>query len=189
MTRRMFRYILATDAGMAPCADRGLVTLATCKPRIRRGAKEGDWVAGFLPRPHERGLLAYAGRVREVMPVGAYEKRFGGRRDAIYRQRPDGFFKRLKPEYHSVAGDFERDVSGPVLVFDRHATWYFGDHPQPLPEDLMHLAAAGRGHRVKGVGEADIARFERWLRRRWPPGIHGAPRNRERTPPKGRKTC
>jgi hypothetical protein len=60
---RILRYILETDNGMAPCIDGGLVTLATCKPIIRRSARPGDWVLGFYPSPFERGMLAWAGRV------------------------------------------------------------------------------------------------------------------------------
>lgn len=34
---------------------------------------------------------------------------------------------------------------------------------QPLPPDLAHLAAAGRGHRTSGVGPDDAKRQEPWL--------------------------
>jgi hypothetical protein len=188
MTCRFYRYILRHDNGMAPCIDGGLVTLATCKPQIRRGAKVGDWVAGFLPRPHERGLVAFAGRVAELVTVGKYEERFRGRRrDAIYRQNPDGTFTRLQPEYHP--DDFRKDVSAPVLIFDRSATWYFGDHPQCLPEELSHLAAAGRPNRVNGATETDIALLEGWLMTKGKPGRHGSPRDRERGLSRKRKTC
>jgi hypothetical protein len=39
---RIFRYILKNDSGMAPCIDNGLVSLATCKPKIRASAQHGD---------------------------------------------------------------------------------------------------------------------------------------------------
>ena len=183
MAKRIFRYILKYDNGMAPCVDRGLLTLATCKPQIRRSAKEGDWVAGFLPRPHERGWLSFAGRVAKVLPIGEYEKRFAGRRsDAIYRQKADGSFERLLPEYHDNQKDFAKDTSAPVLLFDKRATWYFGDRPQCLPKELVCIAAAGRAYRVNGVSEADIAQLERWLTRKGKPGMHGLPRDKERIP-------
>ena len=190
MARRIFRYILRYDSGMAPCVDNKLVTLATCKPQIRRSAKQGDWVAGFLPRPHERGWLAFAGRVAEVVPVGEYEKRFAGRRrDAIYRQNADGSFKRLLPEYHDNPKDFAKDVSAPVLLFDKRSTWYFGDRPRYLPKELVHMAAAGRAYRVNGAGEPEIARLERWLRGKEKSGQHGIPRNKERIPLRPRGAC
>lgn len=172
---RLFRYILRFDSGMAPCIDNGLTTLATCKPVIRRSACPGDWVAGFLPRPHARGLVAHAGRVREVLDIGSYERTHGGRSDAIYRERSDGTFECLRSDYHPEEYDRRKDKSGPVLIFEEGAAWYFGDRPQILPAKLSHLAAAGRGHRVSGASEKDIAAFEEWLRSSWPPGYHGRP--------------
>lgn len=174
---RLFRYILASDFGTAPCIDDGLTTLAVCKPAVRRSVRLGDWVAGFLPKPHHRGLIAYAGRVLEILDVGEYEKFHRGRSDAVYRMLENGSFERLRPEFHPEPDAMCKDLSGPVLIFDKSATWYFGDSPQVLPEELYHLAAAGRGHRVKGASEQDIAAFEGWLRSNWPTGIHGRPRD------------
>ena len=172
---RLFRYILASDTGMAPCIDDNLMTLATCKPKIRGSAHVGDWIAGFVPRPYPRGLLAYAGRVRAVLDVGSYERAYRGRSDAIYREEDNGTFERLRPDYHSEPGAVEKDLSAPVLIFDSEATWFFGNRPEKLPERLSHLAAAGRPTRVHDASEADIAALETWLRSYWPAGIHGRP--------------
>lgn len=171
---KFYRYILQDDNGMAPCADDELITLATCKPRIRKGCQPGDWVAGFMPRPNDRGLIIWAGRVQEVVDWGEYERRFRGRQDAVYRQLPDGSFIALRPDYH--CGGKDRDLSGPILVFDNEASWYFGKEPRELPEKLYHLAAAGRGERVNGVADGDIQAFESWLRELGKPGVYAAPR-------------
>lgn len=40
-------YVVARDFGFAPNPFHGVCTLATCKPRIRRTAKPGDWVVGM----------------------------------------------------------------------------------------------------------------------------------------------
>jgi hypothetical protein len=95
----------------------------------------------------------------------------------------DGKFKGLRPEYHPDPYDKCKDLSGPALIFQKDATWYFGDQPQNLPTKLSHLAAAGIGHRVNGASEIDIAAFEKWLRSNWPPGFHGRPRD------PGKKGC
>lgn len=161
---RIFRYILAQDRGMAPCIDDCLITLATCKPRIRSAAEARDWVIGFRPGRHAHGLVAWAGRVECIYEIGAYEKEFRNRRDAVYRALTTGGFERLRPEYHPDASQFQRDISAPVLVFDRHSSWYFGTNARMLPEQLQHLAASGRGHRVNGSRDGDIEELERWLR-------------------------
>lgn len=174
---RIYRYILQTDTGMAPCIDGGRLTLTTCKPRIRSSAKPGDWVLGFYPRPFERGLLAWAGRVARKVEIGDYEREFRGRPDAVYRQRKDGSFKRLRPDYHPGANEIRKDLSAPALVFDERATWYFGDEPRPLPDDLLHLAAGGQGHRVNGVRDSDADALLAWLADLGAMGIIGKPRH------------
>lgn len=40
-------YVVARDFGFAPNPFNGVCTLATCKPKIRRVAKVGDWVVGM----------------------------------------------------------------------------------------------------------------------------------------------
>ena len=190
---KIYRYILATDNGMAPCVYKGLVTLATCKPKIRRKANVGDWVAGFYPRPHPRGLIAYAGKVRQILEIGEYERVHRGRPDAVYREKSDGSFTRLRPEYHPEQKQINKDLSGPVLIFEKKSLWYFGDKPKDLPIELLHLQARGQGHRVNGASEGDILDFEKWLLKNYTPGIHGQPRNKYSSKlqfsPKPKSTC
>ena len=181
------RYTLQTDSGMAPCVDDGLLTLATCKPKIRARAMPGDWVLGFYPRPFDRGLLAWAGRVARKARVGDYEREFRGRSDAVYCLKPDGSFRRLRRDYHSTADHIRKDLSAAVLIFDEQATWYFGDEPRLLPDHLLHLAAGGQGHRVSGVRDGDAALLLKWLASCHAPGIIGKPRQPMPTPIRPRR--
>lgn len=160
---RIYRYILTHDSGMAPCPTGGLITLATCKPVIRRTAQPGDWVLGFRPGSLERGLLLWAGKVEQVLDHGDYEREFRGRPDAVYRKGKDGGYQRLLPDYHPTQQEMHRDTSAPVLLFDSKVSLYFNGQPQPLPQELAHLAAAGRGHRVSGTAPGDVLRLEAWL--------------------------
>jgi Nucleotide modification associated domain 2 len=176
---RIYRYILTADTGMAPCIDAGIVSLATCKPVVRRCATPGDWVIGFLASPAPSGMVAWAGRISRSLAMADYEREFRGRSDAVYRGRPDGSFRRLRRDYHALAGQMETDLSGPALVFDPAWTWYFGDRPQMLPVALAHLAAHGQGHRVNGVAPDDPARLLAWLSSLGPPGLHGEPPDRQ----------
>jgi hypothetical protein len=174
---RIFRYILRNDTGMAPCIDRGLVSLATCKPKIRGRAQPDDWVVGFYPGPEQRGLVAWAGRISRRVEIGDYEAEFRGRSDAVYRAKRNGEFKRLRPDYHPGANDIRKDISAPVLVFDPASTWYFGNRPQMLPERLMSFAPKGRGHRVNEITDGDLAFMRAWLSETAPSCIHGTPRH------------
>jgi len=160
---RIYRYILVDDVGMAPCPAGDLITLGTCKPAIRRGASTGDWVLGFRPGSLERGMLLWGGRVTDVLEHGEYERRYRGRPDAVYREASDGTYRRMRPDYHSTDEQMRGDISGPVLVFDPAVSRHLDGKAVPLPVGLAHLAPAGRGHRVSGVGAGDVETLAAWL--------------------------
>lgn len=160
---KIYRYILTHDSGMAPCPECGLITLGTCKPVIRRVARPGDWVIGFRPGSLVRGLVLWAGKVERSISHGEYQRTFPRRSDAVYRQKADGEYQRLAPDYHPTLSEMTRDTGAPVLLFAPCHSHYFNGIPQPLPEDLSHLAAAGRGHRVTEATASELARLEEWL--------------------------
>lgn len=54
---KLFTYPATRDLGFAPNPFHGVCTLATCKPKIRKNAKVGDWVMGLLGA--NGGSLAY----------------------------------------------------------------------------------------------------------------------------------
>ncbi|MGH8255967.1 MAG: hypothetical protein ACRET0_07105 [Steroidobacteraceae bacterium] len=47
MTRRIYYYKVVVDCGGAPCVQRGVLSLAICKPRLRGRAVAGDIVLGL----------------------------------------------------------------------------------------------------------------------------------------------
>jgi hypothetical protein len=174
---RIYRYILETDDGMAPCVDGGLLTLATCKPVIRRVARPDDWVLGFLPGSESRGMVAWAARVDRKVEQGAFGREFRGRSDAVYPWDDEGNIVFLRPAYHPKPYDRKKDLSGPALIFDPTATWYFGDNPKRLPDVILHLAASGQNHRVNFRQPGDYRAMLDWLAAIGEPGMHGKPRH------------
>ena len=180
---RIYRYILETDSGMAPCIDHGIVSLATCKPDIRKGARPGDWVLGFRPGSARRGLVVWAGRVARIFEVGEYERKYScvnrrGRSDAIYRETSEERYERLLPCYHPGEKQFRKDTRSPVLMFDPEATWYFGSKPRLMPEHIVHLAAAGQGFRVNGTKAGDPENLRHWLLSIALADVHNPPTDR-----------
>ena len=183
---RFYRYVLADDNGTAPCPQAGMLTLATCKPAIRRTARAGDLIAAFAPSPFPWGMLAYAARVLEVVEWPEYTAKYGypDRNDAVYAFLSDGQVRRLREGYHPTDRHLTQDLSGPVLIFDPAETWYFGEKLQALPKHLQWCSiggkgsGTGRGHRVDEVDlEADDSLLA-WLKRTYAPGFHGASRGR-----------
>lgn len=190
--KRVWRYVLATDRGYAPCIDDGLLTLCTCKPKIRAGAKVGDWVIGFMPKKLGIGRVAWAGCVSEILSMGEYRERYAGRRDAIYRRvgwHPDGRedLKHYGGSYHNSPKEIARDLRGRrALIFDPF--WYWGgDAPVAVPA-VKALAHYHVGQTTKGSTPETIKRLRAWLSR-WPPGIHGAPRGAMAAGPACRAPC
>jgi len=179
MITRIYRYVLMYDRGMAPNPRGGLVTLATCKPQIRRHARAGDWVMGNFPSPTNE-LVAWAGKIARCIPVGEYPKEFPDREDALYETGSDGRTRRIEgklPWYHRGEDQQRRDCSGNVLMFDMASCWYFGSDGREIPQDLEHLIARGIGHRVNGRRPGDLERLQQWLNEQAPPGVHGGPRD------------
>ncbi|MGF6732794.1 hypothetical protein OKW50_004939 [Paraburkholderia youngii] len=161
-------YVVDRDFGFAPNPFHKLCTLATCKPIIRRVAKEGDWVIGMGgSRLKATGKCIFAMRVSSSIAFNEYWEnslyrdkkpvRNGSKKmmvgDNIYHQvsgdwrqlnshhsHPDG-----SPNIHNVRNDTQTDA---VLVSDYF--FYFGAAAIEIPPDLLrkiHYRNA-RHHRV-----------------------------------------
>jgi len=86
----LFVYRLTTDDGGAPCVVNGLLSLAICKPMIRKKAKPGDLIFGFAANSlHSDNRLIYVARVAKAIPGGDYyrQRQYAGRPDRIYKWR------------------------------------------------------------------------------------------------------
>lgn len=130
-------YLMTNDTGFAPNPFHGHLTLATCKPSVRRARKVGEWVAGFaskelVKRSLKSGLhipftgLVYLMRVCEVMPLDEYfrDPRFEAKRptsnlgnraercgDNIYYRGKDGGYRQLRNDFHGQKA-VEHDTGG-----------------------------------------------------------------------------
>jgi len=68
---QIYFYKLTVDDGGAPCAERGLLSLAICKPMIRRTAQKGDLIFGFAGNLKSKHLRAKFSETRweNLLPV------------------------------------------------------------------------------------------------------------------------
>ena len=169
---RLYSYVVRDDNGSAPNPFFGNCTLAIGKPRIRREAEVGDWIAGVASKRHGPGRLVYAMRVTNVVSMKDYDLRFPARRpdvrskdwrrwlgDSIYdfSSNPPSVRKSVHGEEHR-----DNDLGGEnVLVSDDFV--YFGEAPIELPPKLLPIARVQQGHRSK-LNEPLVAPFERWIR-------------------------
>jgi hypothetical protein len=171
----LFSYVVRHDLGFAPNPYGGLLTLATCKPRIRKTARKGDYLVGTGSAATVGSTrLVYAARVSEVVSLADYgcrpefackvprqsgqpHERCG---DNIYvcdrgrwQQRPNNF--------HDAAS-IERDLSGENALVCREFR-YFGIHAIAIPEHLQWMIKKGPGHK-RITDDRLIDSIVAWLR-------------------------
>ena len=161
---RLFSYKMTHDTGFAPNPFHGVLTLATCKPGIRRTKKKDDWVAGFSSKAlsnHANRLkvdispdaLIYLGKIKDVMPIADYyrdelyqckipsDEKLGSQiscmGDNIYEPSPSepDVYKQVSNPNHKRDDDKRHDVSGKnVLIFSEF--YYLGQKGKPIPDDI-----------------------------------------------------
>jgi hypothetical protein len=175
-------YVITHDYGFAPNPFGGVLSLACCKPQIRRTARIGDWVLGTLPTSKGANLLSFAAKVGEALDFTTYYERYPLKRsgtgdahygDAIYFRGPDGAFRWQKNIFHPET-ELGHDTSvDRVLVCPTF--WYFGDRAVSLPDELYdQFVKRGPGHRNSDSQQA-LDALESFLSG-YPQGLLGAPR-------------
>jgi hypothetical protein len=195
---RLFSYKLTNDSGFAPNPFGGVMTLATCKPKIREHKHPGDWIAGFTSGTlngdtagNER--LIYLMQVTDKILISDYwnnplyeykkpladadkKRKFG---DNIYKplrknaELPEDF-KQITNISHQ-ADSMMRDLSGKyVLISDKF--WYFGCKPLEIPAGIRPEIPAGQSSH--GSMTHDIKRAEEFIsfiQTGYKKGVHGNP--------------
>jgi len=186
-TNRVFSYVVAQDTGFSPNPFHGLLTLACCKPQIRKTAGVGDIIVGMSSRSER---IVYATQVAKVISFDEYwaDPQYQVRRpimtsaqivyragDNIYEPVAGGY--RQLHSFHSNPDGSEnaefkwRDLSANrVLVGERFTYW--GRSGPAVPEQLRFLAV-GRGHRCK-FSRDQIDAVARWFAD-LPGGVLGPP--------------
>lgn len=170
---RVFRYVIQYDGGNAPNYAPPFVTLAVCKPRVRKAARVGDMVLGFQGRKlggHPHGVR-WAGIVGEKLRFDQYwmDSRFESKKpsysdqsDNIYAIGPEGIFQ----VPNKVHGDenINTDLRGIyVLVFSRW--WIYGPSAPVMPSEMnLRIQLPNRrGHRESNLCTDEAQKLISWL--------------------------
>jgi len=158
---KIYYYKLTVDDGGAPCVQNGLLSLAICKPMIRKTAGIGDLIFGFAANSlNYDNRLLYIAKITRRLTNGSYytSKRYANRIDCIYEQHDIKYVWRKNALFHG-ADDLRHDL-GKFPVYERANVLlstdfrYFGSNgtsnyktTYPLIKDAIeHL---GEGHRVR----------------------------------------
>jgi Nucleotide modification associated domain 2 len=172
-----YLYKLVEDNGGAPCVMRGLLSLAICKPMIRRKAKVGDIVFGFAAtslKPDNR--LLYVARITDKVSDGNYyrDRHFASRGDCIYKFKAGKFKWKSGALYHGP-NDLKHDL-GKHSKYARASVLlssdfrYFGSvgtdkYKAKFPEIKRIVEQLGRGHRVRhrGALSRQLLAMQKWV--------------------------
>lgn len=201
---RLFAYKLVSDTGFAPNPFGETLTLATCKPQIRRCKGKGDWIAGFTsvslvgdPVGEER--LIYLVQVAEKLHIREYfeDLRFQSKipdmtakgpeakaGDNIYRPCVVGAFEEEHFEQLPNANhwgsdmpsqdDLRRDISGRYVLVAGEF-YYFGRDALVIPPELRPAVPRGQSAHGTQTEESLACRFIEFVRSQCAPGRHGTP--------------
>lgn len=196
---RLFTYRMTHDTGFAPNPFYDILTLATCKPGIRRTKKVGDWVAGFSSSELNQlanginvkidpDALIWIGKVSEVLPMEKYyfDPRFNNKipssndkisslGDNIYKYN-NGNYKQI-PNNHHGKEELQYDISGiNVLIFKEY--YYLGQKGIPIPKNFNILIPKGSTpYGVKNINQKNIEELINWIKfkSKFKQGINGNP--------------
>ena len=160
MTKFYF-YKLTCDDGGAPCVQNGLLSLAICKPMIRRTANEKNIIFGFAANSlHRDNRLIYIARVTGKLSDGKYfkETKYKNRKDCIYEWTGKTYKVRSDARFHGSEKDLEHDLgkspgfAKASVLLSNDFRYFGGDLPEhyknQFPNLTKALAGLKRGHRL-----------------------------------------
>jgi hypothetical protein len=173
----IYFYKLTVDAGAAPCVARGMLSLAICKPIMRKSAEVGDLIFGFTANSLDpQNRLIYAARITRKLPDGEYyDGKFTSRHDCIYSFRSGRYVRRTNAEFHDKPSDLTHDLGSPpeyeranvLLSRDFRYFGVNGTDEYKSKYDLIRNAveSLGRGQRVNLVPElrGQFLAMKKWL--------------------------
>jgi hypothetical protein len=134
----------------------GTLTLACCKPALRRHAAVGDRVFSFAGKTNrfgaEPGTLVAAFQVDEAFSFDAYSRQedLGARPDNIYRRDGPGPYRQVAHALrHTSASDRRRDLSADRVLLSKQYRYFWRHDGPAAPQGLLGrlFGQQPRGHR------------------------------------------
>lgn len=191
---RLFSYKMVNDSGFAPNPFHELLTLANCKPCIRKSKKVGDWIAGYTSQRLNGDIvdderLIYLMKVTSKIDYEEYwcnpkykskipdlssesiENKAG---DNIYK--PDGMsgFVQIANKNHREK-DIKRDLSGQFILIS-NCFYYFGYSAIYIPVDIRPSIPKGQSaHGSRTWDSSKAGKFIDYIQKNYQKGIIGMP--------------
>jgi hypothetical protein len=107
----IYVYKMVADNGGAPCVTGKLLSLAICKPKIRKTAGKESLVFGFGGKEYQERLI-YIARVTGKLEGQDYyqQPEYARRPDCIYRAEEGRAVRKTSAKYHVNSDEREKDV-------------------------------------------------------------------------------
>lgn len=186
-----YSYIVSRDYGFAPNPFHGYLTLATCKPKIRKNAEVGDYIIGNSGKKSGYKLI-YMAKVDTIISFDEYwnNLQYMSKRpvmngslkllygDNIYHHDNNGAW--IQEDSHHSYGDgsvnmynLNRDTGTTDNVLICHNYFYFGKSMFTL-DGLFHgCVCKNRGHRC--VSTEDCLKLWKYLEGKYEKGLIDTP--------------
>ena len=189
---KLLKYVMTSDAGLAPNPYFGICSLALCTPNhMNARVCVGDWIVGHSCRATGNKLI-YAMRVTKILTMPEYFSGYPVKRpnpdgDAVERcgdnfyDNSSGKWHRLPSACHNEVGLFIQDQGRPVFLSEGEENyWYFGGIDEPetrgFPNYFPELIKDRQG--ISYVHDKDVIdSFVRWLKEYGRSGLIGSPRD------------
>ena len=195
---KLYSYVVRYDTGFAPNPYYGYLTIACCKPQIRKTAEVGDWVIGGGSAGEGRGGKAvFVMQVSEILTREEYwnDPRFLAKRpwmNAGYTEavgdnayRPSDSTGELEqiPCQHSESDctpcgdDMEADLSVNRVLIGKKFTYWGGDGPT-IPTFAGEHLFFRRGHKSNYPDKVVSAAID-WYEKLPSQGVRGKPADKQ----------
>ena len=192
MNADIYIYKLVADNGGAPCAWRGLLSLAICKPKIRKSAQKKSLIFGFGAKCYDERLI-YVAKVTAKPEVGEYYQNpaYAKRPDCIYHDVSGSAERKRFARFHNTTDERKKDVGlnfeNAFVLLSKNFR-YFGksgtaDYKEHFPAIKNLIEGLKRGHRVNHSAELrkELISLAKQLWRKHPRKVLGAPTDSNRT--------
>ena len=142
----IYSYLLVTDNGSAPCIQQNLLSLAICKPRIRKAANIGDYIIAFASKSmkiSQEPKIIYIAKISNKLKLNKYYTEFKNRKDCIY----DNNLTLIKNNYHNNC-NIKKDINGKYVLLSNEFI-YFGNNFINVPQQIKNIVPKCQGHMSK----------------------------------------
>ena len=155
---KLYSYKMKHDNRFAPNPLFGVLTLATCKPAMRRNTKIGNWIAGWTSKqlkdsPTEVGKekLVYLAKVTQKLSFAEYWEEYEQKRpvktedtkviqrygDNIYKPNPTNpkEFIQIENNFHGK-DKMDKDLRGEYVLICEEFYYFSRLSPLDIPVEL-----------------------------------------------------